>query len=395
MLSIISTVGTTVFGKYESPLATKMRELENENLSHVDIAKIKTGKFESAEPIFEQALADLKAKSGEFLRRATAEINAIEGVHDLNNVRSGNEYWFIASHTASGVLAARVLAAFCAEHYQATHSEVAIIQGLQVKDARAFRLTGLPMLVKKLYELIDSAKAKHFRVVLNPTGGFKAAIPYITLVGMLRQSQGVQVSLIHETSTELITLADLPISLNINAIAQIRALLEQCDAEQNKGVPQDEVVRGLGLTRREMVENHPLWSLFEQFDSNHYILSGLGEIALKELQTSARQTVWLSKQAHERFSASDNNLQAQLTRIFEQMRDTEWVKLNLHATNKDKLKILKPSGAERPLFYYQDDGSLVIADIGLKNDGSYDRISRDFDILKRIDYPLFSAWEGR
>jgi putative CRISPR-associated protein (TIGR02619 family) len=391
MLSIISTVGTTVFGGFGSPLNNAVKQFEQSQPK--DTQKIIDGKSFPGQEIYQQALADLKAKSGSFLRKACAEINAIEGFHNKYGVALGNQYHFLASHTATGMLAARVLRDFCLERYQASYADVRLVQGLQVQDAHKFRLEGLPFLIQVIYEVLTNAQEKRLTTVLNPTGGFKAAIPYITLVGMIRR---VEVGLIHETSEALITLAGLPIALDLEAIAQISPVLEQCDAEQETGIHRTTLAQGLGLSRNEMVESHPLWSLFGQYGSDHYILSGLGSIALAELRVRAKhQRVWLSKQATERFDELDRNLQDQLSRIFEQMRDSDWIKINLHATGKDHLKILKPSGAERPLFYWADDGSVVIADIGLKNDGSYDRISDELDTLKRVDYPPFSLWEKK
>ncbi len=382
MLSIISTVGTTVFGKYESLLATKVRELERENLSNADIAKIQRGRCEQAEPLYQQALADLKAKAGEFLRRATAEINAIEGIHDLKGARTGNEYYFIASNTASGVLAARVLADFCVEHYNAAYAEAIIIQGLQVKDPRAFRLTGLPILVQKLYELMDDAKKKHLSVILNPTGGFKAAIPYITLVGMLRQSQDVQVSLIHETSTELITLANLPITLDISQIEKIRPLLEACEKEQQSGVDQNQMKQELGLNRNQMVEDHPLWSLFEQLDGDHYTLSGLGTIALAELRArSQMQTVWLSKQAYERLEREfkpGSEARRNFETIFDRLRDpAKRVDPYRHAYKDCDFPAYKYKGNERLFYHERPDGTVLVLELAQHisdSDWSYDRV---------------------
>lgn len=390
MLSIISTVGTTVFGGSSTLLSDQLRELEASKPK--DIEKIIGGKSFPGKEIYQQALADLKAKTGDYLRDACAEINAIEGFHEKYGVAAGNSYYFLASHTVKGLLAARVLRDFCSEHYQANTSSVRLIQGLQVEDERKFRLEGLPSLIQIIYELLNNAKDKRLKAILNPTGGFKAAIPYITLVGMIQQ---VEVGLIHETSKSLISLAGLPIALDLSEIRQISSVLEQTDAAQQEGIHRTKLTQELGLSRNELIESHPLWSLFEYYDNDYYILSGLGVIALAELRKNNQKVhIFLSPKAAKRFSELDKGLQVQLSGIFEQMRNRRWVENNLHASGKDKLKILKPSGAERPLFYWDDNGDVVIADIGLKNDGSYDRISSDLDNLKRIDYPPFQAWNA-
>jgi putative CRISPR-associated protein (TIGR02619 family) len=380
MLSIISTVGLTVFGGYQTPLNSAAREFEQSNPR--DIRKIVSDKTFPGEEIYRQALADLQAKSGDFLRKACAEVNAIEGIHATNNVRAGNVYHFLASDTPSGLLAARVLADFCKEHYQATEAKVHLIQGLQVKDERGFRLTGLPSLVQKVYECLNEAKSQHLTAFLNPTGGFKAAISYLTLVGMLRQKDGVKVSCIHETSTQLITLGGLPVALDLAAIGKIAALLEECDAEQESGLSRPRLMQGLGLNRNEMVEDHPFWSLFEQFDSEHYILSGLGSIALAELRSQARLSeVWLTHQALERLnkefkpgSVARQNFET----IFDRLRDPlNRVDPYRHTYKGSSFPAFKYKGNER-LFYHENaDGSVWVLELAQHvsdSDYSYDRI---------------------
>lgn len=165
MLSIISTVGMTVFGGYGTPLNIAVRELEESKPK--DIGKIVDGKSFPGEHIYQQALADLKAKTGSFLRKACAEINAIEGFHERHRVASGNSYHFLASQTATGILAARVLRDFCLDRYQASFADVRLVQGLQVKDERKFRLEGLPFLIQVVYEVLEDARKQHLTAVLT------------------------------------------------------------------------------------------------------------------------------------------------------------------------------------------------------------------------------------
>ncbi|MHB8625295.1 MAG: hypothetical protein ACYDBJ_01635 [Aggregatilineales bacterium] len=181
MLSIISTVGTTVFGKPGTALSDAAIQFENSSPQKIE--QIISSKTFPGQDIYQQALNDLNAQTSvAFLRRSTAEINAIEGIQAAHGINQGNEYYFLASQTPRGMLAARVLADFCQDHYSASKREVRKINGLQVKDTRKFRLTGLPFLVQTVYELLDDAKDKRLIAVINPTGGFKAAIPYLTLV---------------------------------------------------------------------------------------------------------------------------------------------------------------------------------------------------------------------
>lgn len=388
MLSIISTVGTTVFGAYGTPLNTAVKQFEQSQPK--DIRRIIDGRSFPGEEIYQQALADLKAKAGSFLRKACAEINAIEGFHTKHGVALGNHYHFLASQTATGILAARVLRDFCLERYQASHADVRLVQGLQVQDERKFRLEGLPFLIQVIYEVINDAQKKRLTVVLNPTGGFKAAIPYITLVGMIRH---VEVGLIHETSEELITLAGLPITLDLDEISTISAVLEECEQEQQEGMRQAKLANDLGLAPNELIESHPLWSLFEQLNSERYILSGLGTIALEELRARMKQPrVFLSKQAAERYDQLDKVQQEKFNRYFSRLREPGWIEQKRHDEFKNPggATAIKPGKVDERLFIYElDDGAILVAELAFHlPNNSYDRVPQH-----RKDYDVYRLWE--
>lgn len=391
MLSIISTVGMSVF--HPKPLKEAIDQFEGEESKHEKVLDIIDKKTFPGQEIHKQALADLMAKSRDYLRKASAEINAIEGFHERHNVAKGNHYYFLASDTATGLLAARVLKDFCSEKYKGK-SEVKRIQGLQVNDSRKFRLEGLPFLVKTLYELIDDSKRNGLTVLLNPTGGFKAAISYITLIGMIKE---VEVGLIHESSQTLITLSGLPIGLKLNEIRLIYDALEKCDKEQQNGIDKNTLKKELGLNRNESIEESPFWSFFEEYDHNHYILSGLGSIALEELRKhDKQQKVWLSKQAWERLekdfkpgSEARKNFEVILNRIDNPDNRVDPYR---HTYKDCKYPAYKYKGNER-LFYddKREDNSILILELAQHigdNDWSYDRVPNDKD-----DYQPYKPWE--
>lgn len=393
MLSIISTVGTTVFGKPGTALSDAAIQFENS--SPPKIEQIISGKSFPGQEIYQQALNDLNAQSVTFLRRATAEINAIEGIQAAHGVSSGNEFYFLASQTPRGMLAARILADFCVAHYSASKSEARKIDGLQIKDTHAFRLTGLPYLVKTVYDLLEDAKAKRLIAVINPTGGFKAAIPYLTLVGMLRQTQKVEVSCIHETSTELISLAGLPIALDFESIKEFVPVLEACNAEQADGIDRTSLAKGLGLSRHEPVEDHRLWSLFEQYDNDHYILSGLGSIALAELNARGKkQQVWLSKQAIDAFektkpgSIARQNYTTILNRIHDPNNRVDPYR---HTYKGSDFPAYKYKGDERLFYYEHPEGYILILELTRHvSDANY---SYETEPKQLENYSPYHPWE--
>lgn len=395
MLSIISTVGTTVFGRFGDPLNIAASEFEKSSPEGID--RIAYAKSFPGHEIYVQALAEMKAKSGVFLRRAYAEINAIEGIHDEAKSSRNNRYHFLASHTAKGILAARVLSDYCREAYDASDTSVEVIQGLQVDDASSFRSTGLPYLVQTVYRLIDDARRDHFKPIINPTGGFKAAIPYLTLVGMLRQKIGVRISLIHESSQQLITLSGLPIALDIEAIQEIAPLLRECEEQRQTGLSRDKLMKGLELTKNQSVEDHDLWSLFEELDG-YYILSGLGSIALAEVTARTRLSeVWLSRQALERLEKdfkSGSTARKNFETIFERLSDPDnRVEPYRHQYKGTTFPAFKYKGNERLFYHERDNGQVWVLELAQHigdNDWSYDRIP-----TKISDYLPVTKWTGK
>lgn len=82
-----------------------------------------------------------------------------------------------------------------------------VIRGLQVRDARQYRKEGLPNLVKRVHELINAAGAP---AAVNVTGGYKALIPYLTIVG---QIYSLPLYYIFEDTDELIEIPPVPLDL--------------------------------------------------------------------------------------------------------------------------------------------------------------------------------------
>ncbi|MFQ3568283.1 MAG: putative CRISPR-associated protein [Aggregatilineales bacterium] len=394
MLAIISTVGTTVFGQPRTPLNEDVRKFRERRPSATELSNILNSKDFEGRAIYEQALAELSVKPVDMLRRSVAELNAIEAIHERHNVRRGNAYYFLASETPDGMLAARVLADFCRERYEASESTATKIDGLQVADPRKFRLTGLPYLVQTVYRFLESAKAKKLTPILNSTGGFKAAIPYLTLVGML---QGVEVSTIHETSDVLITLETLPITLDLEAIREIEDILEELDQAQENGLSYDRLARGLKLGHNQPIEDHPLWSLFEPYDDN-YILSGLGSIALEELRAAKRkiQPVWLSQQAYERLQKDfpeGSEARRHFKEIFDRLKRPDYRKDPWrHEYKGAKFPAYKYKGNERLFFHEHSDGYVLVLELAQHvsdHDQSYDRVPGELSA-----YDKFWEWQG-
>jgi putative CRISPR-associated protein (TIGR02619 family) len=388
MYSIISTVGTSVFGRPGTRLHTSVQEFDGSaygNLSSIANSQ----KFEGFE-LFQQALDSLKALGDNFLRSASAEINGIEGILEGELVRKGHHFYFLASKSPAGVLAARVLAEFCKERYEANKSEVRIIADLQVADAEAFRRSGIPNLIQTVYELIVESKRDGLNSILNITGGFKASIPYLTIVGMLRDTP---VSLIHETGNKRINLAGLPFTLDYQRIRQYKKLIFKVQEEQTNGVSLSYLKAELGLTSSDDLSSHPLWSLFESLGDNTYTLSGLGKIAVEELTSEKDdKPVRLSLQACRSLAEKDKGSTTfkNWVDLLNNIGNKVWRDGHRHEYIGCEYPACKMSRTPDRAFYDDRPDYVFILELTTeKPNGDYDSVPRD---INKYD-PLF-VWDG-
>ena len=86
----------------------------------------------------------------------------------------------LASDSYDGCFCARVNKSFI-EKYICESVEIVRIDGLQVKDAARFKEPGLKKLNEEIQRIYEENKVFDEKI-MNITGGFKAAIPYLTII---------------------------------------------------------------------------------------------------------------------------------------------------------------------------------------------------------------------
>jgi putative CRISPR-associated protein (TIGR02619 family) len=102
--------------------------------------------------------------------------------------------------------------------------KVTRIRGLHMRDAARFRKEGLPNLIQELLRMLRDPQRRYERpVVLNPTGGFKGVVPFITVLGML---YGARVAYVSRASHQLVTLPPLPLTYDPVIFERAREALE-------------------------------------------------------------------------------------------------------------------------------------------------------------------------
>ncbi len=392
-ICVISTTGTSVFSNASKPIQDEWHEFRSKKDVNLD-AILKRPHFDGYD-LYMRTLEYLRGETrssdtADVIRKASAELNSLSCILAEPVTRS-DQLHFLASATPDGALAARVIADFSREHFQIENTSAYLIKGLQVKDGKEFLRDGIRNLIAKVYDILDTAPPGTYTRVLNPTGGFKGVVPYLTLIGMIEPD--VHLSYIYEQSKELISLGRVPLKFDFDTLAGTYPALKACS---ENFVDMYKLAQLLDLAEGNTLVEHPAWSLFDQDvqDGNTYFsLNGLGRIVLAHFRTLDRTAVYLSRQAAERFDSLDSTQKRKFASYFERLRDTDWVEQKRHdeVANPGNAIPIKPGRVDERLFIYRlDDGSILVAELAYhRPDMSYDRMPQ-----RRSDYDKHRLWEG-
>jgi len=389
-ISVISTVGQSIFSNLGEDIREAARSFAKENTKLESIRSDPTA-F-PGEDLYDITLKTLtaRAESVEFLRKSCAELNSLVRILDGTKPDRNDVLHLIATETPDGALAARIIADFAMDYFE-RDTEIHIVNGLQVMDGNRFQRTGLRTLIKLLYSLLAKSHPSVFTRIINPTGGFKGVVPYLTIIGMLEPE--VQISYIYERSPELITLLGLPLTLDYQQLEPHVQLLEQLDSE---GMMTETALKeALQLHDKEIVA-HPIWSFVESDEidgQRYYIINGLGEIALGHLRKVVKTPVYLSRQASERYAKTSNNSDEKRNyeKILNNIHDPLMRDSNIHTYPNGAKALVYKLGRQSERAFYLDQGEhiLVLEFSRHKNETEYDVVPKS-----RKDYAKFELWEG-
>lgn len=218
---------------------------------------------------------------GESLKNnLSAEIHSLVQIGITNQDR----IILLASSTDDGHCCALAVEKYLKHYWNGIYVKTEKIKGIQISDAELFRKTGVVEFVREIIKEVNSYGASN--TILNLTGGFKALVPYIVLLGMLK---GVKCDYIFEQSTTLLELPPLPVEFSRSQFEAYRSLFEKIEretainkAEWEDSVPYDERI----------------WfeSLFE-FSQEQVTLSAVGFLFLDEIRSPSVLVPFLSQKA--------------------------------------------------------------------------------------------------
>ena len=233
----------------------------------------------AAEKIF-LTFRDILPEGENLKKDLSAEIHSLVRI----GLAQSDRIVLLASSTDDGYSCALAVKKYLEYHWKDITVEVKKIEGLQVLNAEIFRTTGVVEFVRNLIHQVNLYGANN--VILNPTGGYKALVPYTVLLGMLK---GVKCQYIFEQSTTLLELPPLPVEFKKSQFETYKNLFEKI--ERDSAITQEEWERLVPYEERNWFE-----SLVE-FQNGEVTLSAVGFLFLGEIRTPSALTPFLSKRA--------------------------------------------------------------------------------------------------
>jgi putative CRISPR-associated protein (TIGR02619 family) len=213
------------------------------------------------------------------LRDLSAEIHSLVriGISDRDRII------LLASQTEDGYCCALAIQKYLEYYWSGIFTKVEQVQGLQVNNAELFRTQGVVEFVRYIIREIDNYGSEN--IILNPTGGYKALVPYTVLLGMLK---GVKCDYIFEQSTTLLELPPFPVEFKRSQFDTYKELFEEIERESSISLDKWQEIP---YQERKLLE--PLTELV----NNQITLSAVGCLFLDEIRSPRVLVPFLSRKA--------------------------------------------------------------------------------------------------
>lgn len=228
------------------------------------------------------SFCDFEPSDDNLTKHLSAEIHSLVRI----GIDKNDLILLFASETTDGHCCVLAVQKYLKHHWSGIKVETQQILGLQVNDAEKFRSQGVVEFVKKATHVIESYG--HSNVILNPTGGYKALVPYTVLLGMIK---GVKCCYIFEQSTSILELPPLPVEFKRSQFEAYKEIFEKID--RNSFISKQEWENSVSHEQRELLS-----PLIEKSGQN-ITLSAVGFLFLEEIQRPSAFVPFLSRKAIE------------------------------------------------------------------------------------------------
>lgn len=233
----------------------------------------------AAEKVF-STFCDILPEGENLKRDLSAEIHSLFRIGITNQDR----IILLASSTDDGYCCALAVEKYLKHHWKDIYVKTEKVSGLQVLNAELFRTTGVIEFVRLILREVNSYDSSN--IILNPTGGYKALVPYTVLLGMLK---GIRCDYIFEQSTTLLELPPLPVEFKRSQFDTYQDLFEKIERES--AISQAEWEQRVPYTERTILE-----SLVE-ISKGQVTISAVGFLFLEEMRKPSVLVPFLSQKA--------------------------------------------------------------------------------------------------
>ena len=268
MKTLITPVGTSLFTNYLDKNGDSTFSSNYET-----IKKCSASEWDDYSPEIEE----LKISSLDFIKReqvsASAELQSITKIQD--KLQKDLEVRLLASDTIASRLAAEILmnnkvvAPVLGNNISvAFDARADVIKGLQVEDPKVFSNEGMTNLIRKIDE---KAGGYWPSLAINITGGFKATLPYLTILAQVKR---VPLYYNFEDTDALITIPQAPLVIDWGLIERYSDVLREVD----------EGIGNWSAFRNQHYQAIQELEAFIEIDGNDALLSPIGEIFWDEYQ---------------------------------------------------------------------------------------------------------------
>ncbi|MEW5980215.1 MAG: putative CRISPR-associated protein [Acidobacteriota bacterium] len=312
--------------------------------------------------------------------RALREVLSAE-IHSLMrmSVGAGDRVLLFASSTDDGRACALAVEQYLQKYRNGISTRMEPIEGLQVRDAAAFRRKGVVNFARRCLEEIRSYGPD--QVILNATGGFKALVPYAVVIGMIK---GVRCCYIFEQSEVLVDLPPLPVVLDRSMFEEYCPVFERIERET--AIPRGDWDRSIPLDQRRRLE-----PMIEQ-ERNQVTLSGFGHLLLDEVRRPVSLVPFLSRPAWDDCLQLSKLAGCDPFRFLDRVaRFQEEYRVHEHINVGSGLRWLKP-GATTDRYLVSTEGWRLLVWRGIREDEVGADYSRKVKVDPRIERAHFAPF---
>lgn len=301
----------------------------------------------------------LNLKENHIRTEVSAEINTLNAL----NLVEFDRVVLLSTDTAMGHLCSQILKECIVNTFSLKDENVIVcqIEKLQVDDSRKLREKGLFQLVKTVISIIEESDY-HYDIIINPTGGYKGVVPFLTIIAMLYRKRCVYK---FEFSNTLIDLPPLPFSFSFDlckrAVPAIRFLDANCGATEQKF---------FSLIPNYVESERSLFLPFiESLDETHVTISPLAAIVMPLMENVV---VKILPRTWDRFKELIRQPNKRLTELVINSGSALYRQMHLDSWERTDLVVLKKNNTSERVAGFVTEGLFHIVAVFTNHD-EYER----------------------